>query len=399
MAALTVPQTVPPVNRRAAGSAAIMIAAACMPILGSTSIAPVQPAMVAAFPEQPGAEVLVGMILAAPALVIGLTALFAGRLIDRMGRKRVLISALFLYALVGTAPLWLPDIPTILASRVLLGLAEAAIFSTALATISDLFEGHRRARYFGLFTLVTGVVAVVFIAVSGALGSASWRTPFWLYAIALPIAVAALFVLDPDPKRSMHVALPTVEWRRILAPIFFTLIGGAVFYVPVAMLSFRLSELGVTATAEIGAISAAAALAMALAALVFPALLRRIPRALLALALGLLGMGLLLIGVWDVLPIVIVGALVANAGGGLLVSTVQVWIVQDLPYEQRGRAAGASAAALFIGQFFAPLAVFGLAAGIGLGPAIAAMGGLGLMFAVLGMVFGRIQSEHTAERE
>lgn len=389
--------SVPQIRRPRAGQIAVLLAAACMPILGSTSIAPLQPAMSAAFPDQPGAETLVGLILTVPALVIGLTALFAGRVIDRLGRKRVLVIALIFYAIAGTAPLWLPTIPSILASRVLVGLAEAAIFSAALATISDLSEGRRRARYFGLLTLVTGLAAVVFIAVSGALGSTSWRTPFWLYAIALPIALLALLLVKPDSPRAARTALPAVDWRPLLAPILFTLLGGAVFYVPVVMLSFRLDELGVTATAVIGAISALAALALALASQVFPALLRRIPRSLLALAFALLGAGLLGIGLSTLLPLVIAGAIVANIGGGLLLPAVQTWIVQGLPYEQRGRASGASTAALFVGQFLAPLVVFGLSAGVGLGPAIAIVGGVGIAAAGLSAVVGRIRPEVQAE--
>lgn len=391
--------TIPEVHRRGVGPVAVLLAAACMPILGSTSIAPLQPAMAAAFPDQPGVDALVGLILTAPALVIGLTALFAGRVIDRLGRKRVLVIALFFYAIVGTAPLWLPSIPTILASRVLVGLAEAAIFSASLATISDISDGHRRARYFGLLTLVTGLAAVVFIAVSGVLGSTSWRTPFWLYVIALPIGILALLVLKPDPARAARIVLPKVEWRRLLPPILFTFVGGAIFYVPVVMLSFRLVELGVTTTAAIGGISAVGALALALASLVFPSLLRRIPRTLLSLAFALLGAGLLIIGLSTALPLVIAGAVIANIGGGLLLPTVQTWIVQGLPYEQRGRASGSSTAALFIGQFFAPLVVFGLGAFVGLGPALAIVGALSVVAAVIGGIVGRIRLEADADHE
>lgn len=381
------------------GQGAVLLAAACMPILGSTSIAPVQPAMVAAFPDQAGAEVLVGLILTAPALVIGLTALFAGRLIDRVGRKRVLVIALFAYAVVGTAPLWLPTLQAILISRVAVGLAEAAIFSSSMATITDLFDGHRRARYFGLLNLVTGLAAVVFIALSGALGDANWRAPFWLYLLALPLGIVAAIVLKKDRPRTERQALPPVQWRRLLAPILFTLLGGAVFYVPVAMLSFRLSELGVSQTSAIGAISAGAALALALASLGFPALLRRIPRILLAAAFAVLGVGLLLIGLSTALPVVIVGAVVANAGGGILLSTLQTWIVQGLPYEQRGRASGASTAGLFVGQFLAPLLVFAIAGATGLGPAIAIAGACGLLAAVAGVFVGRIRTDQAERSE
>ena len=132
-----------------------------------------------------------------------------------------------------------------------------------------------------------------------------------------------------------------------------------------------------------------AALALALASLLFPVLFHRIPRILLPLAFGLLGVGLLMIGLIAQLPLVIVGAVVANIGAGFLLSTLQTWIVQGLPFEQRGRASGASTASLFIGQFLAPLIVFALAEGIGLGPAIAVIGVVGVVGAILGGVLGR----------
>src|SRR3712207_4922103 len=57
----------------------------------------------------------------------------AGRIVDRVGRKRLLVGALVGYAFVGTAPLWLPSLQLIVASRVLLGLAEAAIMTCCTA--------------------------------------------------------------------------------------------------------------------------------------------------------------------------------------------------------------------------------------------------------------------------
>ena len=51
----------------------------------------------------------------APALIIGLTAMIAGRIVDRLGRKRLLVGALVAYAFVGTAPLWLPSLQLIVA--------------------------------------------------------------------------------------------------------------------------------------------------------------------------------------------------------------------------------------------------------------------------------------------
>lgn len=66
-------------------------------------------------------------MISALALMIGLTAPIAGRLLERKGRKRLLVVALVAYGFFGTAPLWLPALELIVAPRVLVGVTEAAI--------------------------------------------------------------------------------------------------------------------------------------------------------------------------------------------------------------------------------------------------------------------------------
>lgn len=53
-----------------------------------------------------GSEALVPLVLTVPALSLALLAPFAGVVVDRLGRKRLLIVATVLYALFGTVPLW-----------------------------------------------------------------------------------------------------------------------------------------------------------------------------------------------------------------------------------------------------------------------------------------------------
>ena len=76
----------------ARGQGAILLAGSCLPILGSVLLAPVLPRMIDAFATTPGVDVLVPIVLTAPALVIGLLAPVAGRLVDAAGRKRVLVA-------------------------------------------------------------------------------------------------------------------------------------------------------------------------------------------------------------------------------------------------------------------------------------------------------------------
>ncbi len=128
-----------PAPGRPAGrpQALVLLLSSCLAVLGAVLLAPVLPRIEDAFAGTPGVEALTPIVLTAPALVIGLTATIAGRIVDRLGRKRLLVGALVAYAVVGTAPLWLPSLELIVASRVLVGLTEAAIMSCCTTLLAD----------------------------------------------------------------------------------------------------------------------------------------------------------------------------------------------------------------------------------------------------------------------
>ncbi|TXR57040.1 MFS transporter [Quadrisphaera setariae] len=347
-----------------------LLALSCLSVLGAVLIAPVQPAIVASFPDQPGVDVLVPMSLTVPALLIAVVAPFAGRLVDRVGRVRLLVVSLVLYSLFGTAPLWLDALPAIVASRALVGVAEAGIMVAVVTLIGDLFDGVRRTQLFGLQSVATSASAVVFIGAGGALGATSWRAPFWLYAVGLLAAVVTPLVLREPASveraltgpggSGLAGAVAPLDLRSLRWPLLVTFVGGIIFYTPLVQLSFALDSIGVTSTAVIGAVSAAAAVATCAAAASFSRWGARRgagERTLLPLALALAGAGLVVIALASSVPVMLVGAVVCSAGTGLLLPTVLAWTLGDVPLEQRGRATGLWTSCLFIGQFLNPLVV------------------------------------------
>src|SRR3954463_9043235 len=197
---------VDPATGRPAGraQAVVLLLASCLGVLGAVLLAPVLPDIEDAFAGTAGVKALTPVVLTAPALVIGLTAPFAGRVVDRIGRKRLLVAALVVYAFVGTAPLWLPSLQLIVVSRVLVGLTEAVIMTCCTTLLADYFHGAQRERYFGLQVVYTTVSATVFFGIGGALGSHSWRTPFRLYLISLPLG------LPPPPSARLAAAVRAV---------------------------------------------------------------------------------------------------------------------------------------------------------------------------------------------
>ena len=372
------PRTGRPAGR---AQAVVLLLSSCLGVLGAVLLAPVLPRIEDAFAGTAGVATLTPIVLTAPALVIGLTAMIAGRIVDRVGRKRLLVGALVVYAFVGTAPLWLPSLELIVASRVLLGLTEAAIMTCCTTLLADYFHGSQRERYFGLQVVFTTVAATVFFAVGGALGAADWRTPFWLYVVSLPLAVAAATLIWQPAPRAQAAAraekLPALPWRRLAAPIGVSLVGGLVFYVLIVQLSFKLDDIGVESTAVIGAASAIASVGTAVGGVLFGRLAERGPAVLVPLAFALSGVGIVGLGLSTTVPAVIAFAVVTGFGNGLILPSLLTWALGSLSFEQRGRGTGIWTSAFFIGQFVCPLVVLALTG---------ALGGLGTALALLGAV-------------
>jgi MFS family permease len=361
----------------------------CLPVLGAVLLAPILPSMQGHFGDTAQARTLVPLSLTVPALMIALLAPFAGSVVDRFGRKRLLLVALVVYAAFGTAPLWLDGLPAIVLSRVGLGVAEAAIMTCCTTLIADYFSGPQRDRWLGLQTVFASLSATLFFALGGGLGAHSWRAPFWLYASSLVFAVLAAALLW-QPHSSVEnaggttrTALPPVPVRALLAPCLVSLFGGIVFFAPIVELPFVLDHAGIVAVPVIGAVTALASAATAAGAFTFGRVSSRGTATLLPIAFALAGVGLVAVGLGGSVPAIVVGAVIASAGTGLLLPTLLVWALAGLSFEQRGRGTGLWTASLFLGEFVCPLLVLALAAALGgLGAALVLIGVAALTVAV-----------------
>lgn len=394
---------------RSAGiwQAVLLLAGSCMPVLGAVLITPILAQLSEHFAGEAGAVVLVPMIVAIPALMIAIFAPFAGQIVDRLGRKKLLIVAMIAYAFVGTAPAYLESLQLILVTRIGVGITEAAIMTVCTTLIIDYFhEEKRRNKYLGLQTVVTTLAATVFIILGGALGVGGWHTPFWVYALSLIIAVPMIFLLwepnraDATDAHSPSTTKVPVPWRRLRLPLIVALFGGFTFYVMLIEASYLLVANGVKATdtATIGAVAALASLITAAGALSFPKLAKRGPRFLLPFAFALQSIGMLVIWLVGGVPGVAIGAVIAGFGSGLLLPSMVTWALSGTRFEERGRATGWWQSAFFFGQFLTPILMGGIAAAVGGLPT--AVGVVGIACALVAVALGlglRNRSEESAE--
>lgn len=380
--------SLPDTTRRAGPAQGILLVAmSCLAVLGAVLLAPAQPRMLATFSGDPSAGTLVPMTITAPALMIALLSPVAGRLVDRIGRLRLLTGALVMYAVFGTAPLWLPTLTLIVISRIGVGIAEAAIMTCCITLLADYFQGKQRVRYLGLQVTFSAVAAVVFVALGGALAEViDWRNLFWLYSVSLVFLLLVPVVLWQPPADSVVTSaarMAAMEWRPLLWPLVAAFIGGVVFFTPIVQLSYALDGVGVESAGTIGAISALASLATAITAIVFSRVAKFGARRLLPIAFAASGLGLMLMGYGNSVLAVTFGGVLASAGGGLLLPTLLTWVLCNVQFDQRGRATGAYNFSVFGGEFVCPLIVIAAAGAMGgLTPALIAVGIVALVVAV-----------------
>lgn len=355
-------------DRRAGSAQALLLLfGSCLPVLGAVLIAPVLPRMQAHFAETPGAAVLVPVALTLPALVIAFLAPLAGVLADRVGRRFLLLASMLLYSLCGVLPLWLDSLGLIVASRAGIGLAEAGIMTCCTTLMGDYFDGQRRERLFALQMVATSLSAALFMGLGGALGENSWRTPFALYAVGvlgLPLMAALLW--EPRARRVEHEPSSTSSFPwAALAPLYLLtgLAGVSLFIVPVQA-GYLLQLLHVDGPQQIGLTMGANQLGVLAGALTFRLLAGLPARRLLVLGFVTAGLGGGLMALSSSHAPVVLAVLLNGLGVGLLLPTLITQVMQQVGFDQRGRATGGFTASIFAGEFVSPLLVLALAGGV-----------------------------------
>lgn len=172
------------------------------------------------------------LVVSAYAIVSGGFLLFGGRAADLLGRRRMLVTGLALYAVASMAGGLATGQEIQLAARGLQGLGGALVFPSTLALINTTFaEGRDRNRALGIWGGAGAAGLVVGVVLGGVLTRAfGWEAVFF---VNVPLAGAALvlaFVLikaDEKRDRARSFDLPgTLTATTAVTLMVFTLVRG-----------------------------------------------------------------------------------------------------------------------------------------------------------------------------
>ena len=326
-------------------------------IMSGATIAPALPAMQAHFADVPNAAFLVKLSLTIVGLAIALTAPLSGVLADRYGRRPVLLVSLVLYALGGGVGLIADSIGSLLAGRIVLGLAVAGTMTAAGALVNDLFSGPARGKFLSQQAAFGNFGGAVLMPLGGLLAAASWRAPFALYLISLLLIPLTLRLAGglpaPLPTDSAQDTRP--RWASI--GVIYALSVGymIVFYLMPTQGPFLLGTLG-AAPAVTGLLLGAFTLVAAITSLVYSRFTGRFnSQRAAALGLGLLAAGWLTVSGAASPAGALLGLILGGLGGGLVFPNLYTWLADLTPPAWRGRVTAGMSSAIFLGQFLSPV--------------------------------------------
>lgn len=130
--------------------------------------------------------------------------LLGGRVADLFGHRRVFLWSLGIFALASIAGAFVDSAPTLIAARLIKGIAAAFTAPAALALLLSVFgEGNARAKALGVFSSTGAAGFVLGMVLGGAATIISWRATLVMGApVAILALIVAPMVLPADQKRS-----------------------------------------------------------------------------------------------------------------------------------------------------------------------------------------------------
>ena len=329
-----------------------------MSVLAAVVITPSLPDMAVAFRDLPNADFLVRLTLSLPALFVAIGAPFAGIILDKWGRKPVLIGSLILYGISGTSGFYLESLTGILVGRALLGLSVAGIMSGFTTLIADYFSGSKLSQFMGYQGAFIGAGGVIFVFLGGILADIGWRLPFLIYVASFLILPSLLLTVnEPKIRTEISKVAKAVFPLKKLALVSVTAFSGMlIFFIFPVQIPFYLTSFSEVSNTQIGLAFSLQAGVAVITSLQYHRLKARFSFLAISSFFYLtLGINHLIVSLSPDYGVVLIGMLIGGIGLGVIPPNLNTWVTSVAPPALRGRAIGIMTTFLFLGQFGAPI--------------------------------------------
>lgn len=362
-----------------------LLACGMFPTVGLFSPGLVLPQIAREFAATPHVELLTELVGTVASFAFAVASPFAGMLVARFGCRRVIAPSLILFALFGAMPFVLHDLHLIVASRVLLGLALAGVFTGSLSGIGSLAP-DLRIRMLGWYAAVGSATAIVMFPLIGMIGHVGWRPVFLLFLIALPVlplvrAFPPALGIAARQKTAGGGRLFSLPMLAIL--LVAALVGMSMLIAPVYA-PIHLSSLGITDTRTIAIPITLGSIGSVLTSAFYAPLHRRLGLGGISLVgLLLLGGALAACGLVSAFPLFAAALVVQSASFPLISSSLTAAALAATPAEKGAQAIGVTTGVTFGSQLLFPFIAAWIRGHAGLAAVFLLFGGAALVAAIL----------------
>lgn len=124
------------------------------------------------------------------AVILAALLLTSGRLGDRLGRRRLFVAGVVLFAVASFAAGGAMEPNEVIGARLVQGVAGAMVLPSTVSSLNAIFRGRDRSMAFGLWGAVMAAAAAVGPLLGGWLTTTlSWR---WVFLVNLPVAAVII---------------------------------------------------------------------------------------------------------------------------------------------------------------------------------------------------------------
>ncbi len=359
-------------------------------MMGGALLGPVLPALIEPFGVT---EDRVGQVLAVYTFFTAVTMPFLGPLIDKLGRKQVVVPCLLLNGFAGLLAAFAPSFTVLLVIRALQGMGIAGLLPVAMTLIRDFFEGPKRVKAMGYLTSVLAIGGTIAPIIGGNLAVLSWRFAFLFYTVSIPLAVAIYFWM-PATGGNKDVSLWgfVSNYGVIIKNKSFLLLAATNFMVAFslyAIITFipllLVLDVGVSEGIA-GMVVAIQALAVALVSIMIRKVAERFNTVrLISFGFILIAASFAALPFMDTVPGVGISLLVFGIGMGCVFPLLNTMITHAVQPRYVGAATSLYNSLNFVGQSTSPLVLgvvsgwLGLGAVFGTAGVLAVVAGLGVL--------------------
>jgi len=333
----------------------VVVVASAAAFLGLVfaTVAPVLPLIVEHFQSSDDGNLVAQWVLTMPSVGIAIGGPAAGWVVGKFGARLVLLVCLILFALIGLSGFVIESTIVLLASKLAVGIMAAGQATASSIVLGETFVGIRRGSVIGFQIALASVAGVAAFLSAGILGEwGGWRAPSALYAVALPVALLAAFVVPRSVARRSQSRSEPGAFRAIVLVLALTAVTMMISFISAGQVPLLLSEHGISRPSLVSAVLGGTTIATTVGALLYNRIRIRVG-AVRTNAIGgaLQALGLLFLAASTGLGSIALGAIILALGSGILTPGFSHAIMERSSEAARARAIGMLLTAQFAGPF------------------------------------------------